>query len=107
MATFKKFEEIEAWQKARLFAQEIFEITRSEKFARDFKLIDQINGSSGSTMDNIAEGFGRGGKLEFIQFLGIARGSAKKRKHRCSVLKNEIKLVPKSLKSFMRRQMKL
>ena len=80
MATFKKFEEIEAWQKARIFAQEIFEITRSEKFAKDFKLIDQINGSSGSTMDNIAEGFGRGGKLEFIQFLGIARGSAEESK---------------------------
>jgi four helix bundle protein len=80
MATFKRFEDIEAWQKARVLAKEIFLVTKCEKMARDFKLIDQINGSSGSIMDNIAEGFGRGGKLEFIQFLGIAKGSAQESK---------------------------
>jgi four helix bundle protein len=80
MATFNRFEDIDAWQKARVFAQEIYVVTRSEKFVRDFKLIDQINGSSGSAMDNIAEGFGRGGRLEFIQFLGIAKGSAEESK---------------------------
>jgi len=44
--------------------------------AKDYKLKDQINGSSGSIMDNIAEGFGRGGNKEFVQFLEVSHGSA-------------------------------
>jgi four helix bundle protein len=76
MATLNKFEEIKAWQKARLFCREIFVVCEETKLARDYKLRDQIGGSSGSIMDNIAEGFGRGGNLEFIQFLEISHASA-------------------------------
>lgn len=76
MATFKSFEEIEVWQKSRSFANSIYKLTLESSFAKDFKLRDQINGSSGSIMDNIAEGFERGGTREFIQFLSIAKGSA-------------------------------
>ncbi len=76
MSTFKSFEEIEAWQKARSLSNRIFEVTVKGSFARDFELKDQINGSSGSVMDNIAEGYERGGTREFIQFLSIAKGSA-------------------------------
>src|SRR6188768_1247303 len=76
MSTLKSFEEIEVWQKARTFANRIFELTLEGTFSRDYKLRDQINGSSGSIMDNIAEGFERGGNREFIQFLSIAKGSA-------------------------------
>lgn len=76
MATIQKFEDILAWQKARIFCNEIFEISIQTKLATDFKLRDQINGSSGSVMDNIAEGFGRGGSIEFIQFLEISHASA-------------------------------
>ena len=75
MATIKSFEEIEAWQKARSLSKEIFELTNVGTFSRDFGLRDQINRASRSIMDNIAEGFERGGTKEFIQFLAIAKGS--------------------------------
>src|SRR6185295_5993081 len=76
VATFRSFEEIEAWQKARVLADKIYRITQEGSFSKDFKLKDQINDSSGSIMDNIAEGFERNGSREFIQFLSIAKGSA-------------------------------
>ena len=76
MATIKRFEDIEAWQKARTLANEIHLISINSELATDFRLKDQINASAGSAMDNIAEGFERGGKLEFINFLSIAKGSA-------------------------------
>ena len=76
MATIKTFEDIGAWQKARILSKQIFELTLTESFSKDYALRDQINRSMGSVMDNIAEGFERGGTKEFIQFLSIARGSA-------------------------------
>lgn len=75
MASFKKFEEIEVWQKARLLDFDIFKYCEDIKISKDFKLKDQMLSSSGSIMDNIAEGFGRGGNKEFIQFLYISKGS--------------------------------
>ena len=77
MATIKKFEDLEIWQIARELHLQISEITQSiPSFAKDFELKDQIRRSAGSTMDNIAEGFGRSSRLEFIQFLSIAKASA-------------------------------
>jgi hypothetical protein len=52
-----RFEEIEAWQLARELAQKVYEITRKDKFSRDFELKRQIQSAAGSTMNNIAEGF--------------------------------------------------
>src|SRR5688500_12131829 len=75
MATITKFEDIIAWQKARVLCQRVFEYMNRGEFARDFKLRDQINASSGSVMDNIAEGFERDGKNEFRQFLSISKAS--------------------------------
>ena len=75
MATFKSFEEIEVWKKARTFALKIWQLTSQGTFSKDYKLRDQINGSAGSIMDNIAEGYERDGRKEFIQFLSIAKGS--------------------------------
>jgi four helix bundle protein len=71
----KRFEDLEIWQLARELCKIVFKATENEPFKRDFKLKNQILGSSGSVMDNIAEGFERGGNNEFFQFLSIAKGS--------------------------------
>ena len=75
MATVNRFEDLKAWQKARSLSSEIHQMTRDKTFQDDFDLKRQIRRSGGSVMDNIAEGFGRGNRGEFVQFLGIARGS--------------------------------
>jgi len=76
MASIERFEDIEAWQKARELTQEIYRITNQGSFARDFGLRDQIRRAAVSVMSNIAEGFERGGDVEFRRFLAIAKGSA-------------------------------
>lgn len=76
MATIQSFTDLEVWQLALEIQNRIFELTKTEPLSKDFSLKDQMNRSSGAVMDNIAEGFGRGGRLEFVQFLTIARGSA-------------------------------
>lgn len=75
MASFSRIEEINAWVKARELCNVIYRLTNEESFSKDYSLKNQIDRSCGSVMDNIAEGFERGGKNEFINFLGIARGS--------------------------------
>ena len=75
MANWKSFEEIEGWQLAREFCKDVYRIINYDLFRKDFKLRDQLNSSSGSAMDNIAEGFERDGNKEFKQFLSIAKGS--------------------------------
>lgn len=76
MATIKRFEDLEIWQEARRLSKEVIRLSKSTDLKSDFKLRDQIKGSSGSAMDNIAEGFERDGNKEFRQFLSTAKGSA-------------------------------
>lgn len=75
MATIKRFEDIESWKKASELAEKIGKHIDNGKFKKNFRLIDQIEGSAGSVMDNIAEGFERGSRQEFILFLGYSKGS--------------------------------
>lgn len=71
----ERFEDIEIWQDSRELTKIIFKISSVGPFSKDFRFRDQIRAASGSIMDNIAEGFGRGGNKEFINFLSIAKGS--------------------------------
>jgi len=75
MATIKKFEDLNVWNEARGLANDIYSQIIKNQNIKDYPLKDQINRSSGSTMDNIAEGFDRMGNKEFRQFLAIAHGS--------------------------------
>ena len=75
MAKFEKFEDIEAWRKARALNVKIYKITVKTAFSKDFALTNQIRKASISIMANIAEGFGRKSNKEFINFLNIAHGS--------------------------------
>lgn len=71
----ERFEDIEAWQLARQLTQKVYELTKKEKFARDFGLKGQIQDAAGSSMHNIAEGFDSETNLEFIRFLRYAKRS--------------------------------
>lgn len=75
MPTFKKFEDIQAWQKARKATKKVYQATGQSKFARDFGLRDQIQRASVSVMANIAEGFGRYSDKEFANYLNVAHSS--------------------------------
>lgn len=75
MATIKRFEEIDAWKIARELCSKTGRVIDEGCFKKSFRLIAQIESSSGSIMDNIAEGFERGTRAEFIQFLGYSKGS--------------------------------
>ena len=75
MATVKNFEDLEVWKSARSVCNDIFQLKESTDLKSDYKLYNQINGSSGSIMDNIAEGFEMNGNKEFAQFLSIAKAS--------------------------------
>jgi four helix bundle protein len=71
----KNFEDLNIWKQARQLTQEVYRLTKTEKFLKDFGLRDQIRRAAISVMSNIAEGFERGGNQEFVQFLYVAKAS--------------------------------
>src|SRR5262245_46565236 len=75
MATVSRFEDLVAWQKARLLTSEIYRVTATGYFGRDFGLRDQIRRAAVSAMSNVAEGFERSRSGEFCHYLLIAKGS--------------------------------
>ena len=75
MARIERFEELVAWQKARVLTQLIYQATQKQRFLRDFGLSGQIQRAAVSMMSNVAEGFERGGRGEFHQFLSTAKAS--------------------------------
>ena len=86
MATIQRFEDLEIWKKSRILSDKVYPLTFKEPIASDFRMKDQLRGSAGSIMDNIAEGFERGSKLEFINSLTISKGETgelKSQLYRC------------------------
>lgn len=75
MSRIERFEDVVAWQKARVLTREIYNVTRQSDFARDFGLSSQIQRASVSIMSNIAEGFERSGLGERVQFVSVAKAS--------------------------------
>jgi four helix bundle protein len=76
MPTLHRFEDIDAWKKARLLVQRIYKVSGCGRFEKDFGLRDQIQQAAVSIMSNIAEGFERRSRREFARFLDIAKASA-------------------------------
>lgn len=83
MGSIHKFEDLKIWQSSRELAHEVYDAILNNQNIKDYSLKDQINRSSGSIMDNIAEGFERNGNKEFRQFLSIAKAS-------CSEVKSQL-----------------
>lgn len=75
MSVVRDFEDLAIFQKARELSKKIYDITRDGEFKSDYRFVQQIRASTGSIMDNIAEGFERSGNKEFVNFLFIAKGS--------------------------------
>ena len=86
MATLTKFEDIESWKEARGLSRDIYACCQRKPLASDYGLCNQLRRSGVSIMANIAEGFGRGGSKEFIQFLSQAKGSTTELKSHFYVL---------------------
>ncbi len=86
MATFKSFEELDSWKFARELVREIYDISRTTNLYKDYGLKDQVQRSAVSIMSNIAEGFERNSRKEFIRFLNIARGSSAELKSQLYIL---------------------
>lgn len=76
MATITRFEDIQAWQEARVLSKQIYHLSSAGAFAKDYGLRDQIQRATISIMANIAEGFDCESNIEFGRFLGYARRSA-------------------------------
>lgn len=115
MSTVERFEDLEIWQKAREICQLVFNMNEHTDLKKDFKLYNQINGASGSIMDNIAEGFERNGNKEFGQFLSVSKASCGETRsqlyrvldrkyisqHEFEELYNKLITLSKKISSFM------
>ena len=76
MAKVERFEDLDCWKAGRELVNLVFDLSERPALAKDFDTKSQIKRAAVSTMNNVAEGFGRFSKIEFVRFLGIAQSSA-------------------------------
>lgn len=76
MAKFERFEDIDAWKKARELTNMVYSVSNTDIFSKDYGLRDQIRRAAVSVMSNIAEGFERSSNKDFARFLYIAKASS-------------------------------
>ena len=86
MAKIENFEELEVWKISMQLCTEIYRLTNTDLFSKDFGLKDQIRRSAISIPSNISEGYERDGKNQFLYFLAIAKGS-------CGELRTQLKIA--------------
>ncbi len=75
MAKITRFEDLICWQLARKLANVVYKMTNQNQFSQDYELKKQIRRAAISSMTNIAEGFSRFHKKDFIRFLDISQSS--------------------------------
>ena len=112
MGNYKKFEELPCWQKTRELCQAVSKLINKARFQKDSNLNGQIWKASGSTTDNIAEGFDDGSPREFIRFLGYSQrscGEVQSQLYRaldCGYINNSEFIIVYDLASECRKQIK-
>ncbi len=100
MAKITKFEDLICWQKARVLVNNIYTITKTGELSKDFGLKDQLRRAAVSSMTNIAEGFARYHRKEFIRFLDISQSSATEVKSLLYVVLDQNYLDPETVQSL-------
>ncbi|HQQ93886.1 MAG TPA: four helix bundle protein [Bacteroidia bacterium] len=101
MPTVLKFEDLEVWQLAREINEELFAIIKRLRDSKEFELAAQLDRSSGSVMDNVAEGFERDGNKEFTQFLAISKASLAEVKSQLYRVKNRLTITEEEFESLV------
>ncbi len=76
MAKIEKYEDLKCWQQSRLLVNQVFDVISDSSLKNEYALADQLKRSAISVMTNIAEGFSRYHKKDFIRFLDYAQSSS-------------------------------
>lgn len=73
--SISSYRDLRVWQEGMLLAEQCYGLTRAFPREEMFGMTSQIRRSASSIPANVAEGYGRGSRKEYLQFLWIAQGS--------------------------------
>ncbi|MDZ7775428.1 MAG: four helix bundle protein [Bacteroidales bacterium] len=76
MSKITRFEDLETWQLSRGFTKDVYLLMNELDVKKEYELKNQLKKASLSIMNNIAEGFGRYNRKDFIRFLDYSSGSS-------------------------------